>query len=59
MGGGRGGPRGPPGPPPGNDWRTGATALVGHSNQQFQAADDFAVDETKKVEITLRLVGLK
>ena len=54
-----GGGGGPPGPPPGNDWRTGATALVGHSNQQFQAADDFAVDETKKVELTLRLVGLK
>ena len=39
----------------GRDWRSGATALVGHSNQEFVAADYFEVDKTKKVEIKLRL----
>ena len=44
---------------PSTDWRSGATSLVGHSNQQFQPADYFKVDDTRKVEIKLKLVGLK
>ncbi|XP_068699735.1 uncharacterized protein [Montipora foliosa] len=38
-------------------WRTGGTTLQGHSTQHFVAADPINVDQSKKVELLLRLVA--
>ena len=38
-------------------WRSGGTTLQGHSTQQFMTAEPIKVDQSKKVEIALRLVA--